>query len=56
MVSNVKAFSLGTYHGLPKTYLQAYLNEYCFRFSHRYIGNSLLEHLAMAIASSVRLN
>ena len=47
MISNAKAFILGTYHGLPKKYLQAYLDEYCFRFSRRDFGPRLLERLVL---------
>lgn len=55
MISNAKAFILGTYHGLPKKYLQTYLDEYCFRFSRRDFGPRLLERLALAVGASVRL-
>lgn len=56
VISNAKAFILGTYHGLPKKYLQAYLDEYCFRFSRRDFGPRLLERLALAVGTSVRLS
>ena len=56
IISNAKAFLLGTYHGLPKKYLQAYLNEYCFRFSRRNFGPLLLNRLALAVATSARLS
>ena len=56
VVSNAKAFILGTYHGLPKASLQSYLDEYCFRFSRRNFGSALLERLALAVASSVKLS
>ncbi len=56
MISNAKAFILGTYHGLPKADLQSYLDEYCFRFSRRSFGGLLWERLALAVATSVRLN
>ena len=56
VISNAKAFILGTYHGLPKKYLQAYLDEYCFRFSRRDFGPRLLERLALAVGASVRLS
>ncbi len=46
VISNAKAFILGTYHGLPKENLQSYLDEYCFRFSRRFFGHALLERLA----------
>jgi hypothetical protein len=39
LVSNAKAFIAGTYHGLDKKHLQAYLYEFCYRFNRRY-GNS----------------
>lgn len=55
VISNAKAFILGTYHGLPKKYLQTYLDEYCFRFSRRDFGPRLLERLALAVGASVRL-
>lgn len=55
-ISNAKAFILGTYHGLPKANLQSYLDEYCFRFCRRSFGCSLWERLALATATSVRLN
>ena len=56
VISNAKAFILGTYHGLSKKYLQAYLDECCFRFSRRDFGPRLLERLVLAVGSSVRLS
>lgn len=52
MISNAKAFVLGTYHGLPKDNLQSYLDEYCFRFSRRCFHGDLLNRLALAVAVS----
>lgn len=52
VISNAKAFILGTYHGLPKKNLQSYLDEYSFRFSRRYFGGALLDRLALAVALS----
>ena len=52
MISNAKAFILGTYHGLPKKNLQAYLNEFCYRFSRRKFGADLFDRLAVAIVAS----
>ena len=52
MISNAKAFILGTYHGLPKKNLQAYLNEFCYRFSRRKFGADLFERLAIAMSAS----
>jgi len=56
MVENVKAFLLGTYHGLPKDNLQSYLDELCFRFSRRSFGTALPDRLALVIAVSNKLS
>ena len=56
VISNAKAFILGTYHGLPKKYLHSYLDEYSFRFSRRDFGPALTERLVIAIATSVWLS
>ena len=56
VISNAKAFILGTYHGLPQKYLQSYLDEYIFRFCRRSFGGALIERLIIAIGSSVRLS
>ena len=56
VISNAKAFILGTYHGLPKKYFQSYLDEYSFRFSRRDFGPALTERLVIAIATSVWLS
>jgi transposase-like protein len=52
MVSNAKAYILGTYHGLPKQNLQAYLDEFCYRFSRRYCFGQLVDCLARTVATS----
>ena len=52
VISNAKAFILGTYHGLPKKNLQSYLDEYSFRFSRRDFGGALVERLSLSIAHS----
>ncbi len=52
VISNAKVFILGTYHGLPKKYLQSYVDEYSFRFSRRDFGAALLERLTLAISLS----
>lgn len=56
VISNAKAFILGTYHGLPKTCLQSYLDEYCFRFSRRDFASRLLDRLVLAVGTSLRLS
>jgi len=52
MVGNAKAFILGTYHGLPEKNLDAYLEEFCFRFSRRSFKESLFDRLAIALTAS----
>jgi transposase-like protein len=34
-IGNLKAFLLGTYHGVSSRYLQEYLNEFCYQFNRR---------------------
>lgn len=34
-IGNLKAFLLGTYHGVSSRYLQEYLNEFCYRSNRR---------------------
>lgn len=52
VVSNAKAFIMGTYHGLPKAHLQSYLDEFAFRFSRRAFGGLLTQRLIHAVACS----
>ncbi len=35
VIGNLKTCILGTYHGLGEKHLQAYLDEFCFRFNRR---------------------
>lgn len=56
ILGNAKAFILGTYHGLSKTNLQTYLDEFCFRFNRRFFAGLLWERLAIAVTASVRLS
>ena len=50
-ISNLKALLLGTYHGRC-TKLQAYLDEFCFRFNRRMTGDQLFLRLTRAVATS----
>ena len=45
MVSNAKAFIAGTYHGLDKKHLQAYLDEFCFRTNRRMFNGQVFNRL-----------
>jgi len=33
LISNAKAFLLGTFHGFGKKHLQSYLDEFCYRLT-----------------------
>ena len=50
-ISNLKAFLVGTYHGRI-TKLQAYLDEFCFRFNRRMTGDQIFLRLTRAIVTS----
>ena len=50
VISNVKDFIQGTYHGLLVKYLDSYLDEFCFRFSRRSFGADLFQRLSLAVA------
>jgi len=52
VVSNAKSFILGTYHGLDKKHLQAYLDEFAFRFSLRFWHDQLLNRILCSCANS----
>lgn len=51
LVSNAKAFLLGTFHGLKAQDLQLYLNEFCYRFNRRYMPHLMFDKL---IDSAIR--
>ncbi len=42
IISNAKAFIAGTYHGLNGIHLQAFLDEFCYRFNRRFWSDQLL--------------
>lgn len=48
IISNAKAYILGTYHGLPKKYLQRYLNEFCYRLDRRFCEQVIFYKLVNA--------
>ncbi len=49
LVSNAKAFILGTYHGVQKKHLQRYLNEFCYR---RFWSDQGFDRLLLACANA----
>jgi hypothetical protein len=49
MISNIKANIEGAYHGLEGTYLQRYLDEFCYRFNRRHSKKPVFDHLLKCI-------
>ena len=45
IISNVKAFINGTFHGLERDELQSYLDEFCYRFNRRHMPHLVFEKL-----------
>ena len=52
LISNAKAFILGTYHGLAERHLQAYFDEFCYRFNRRQSISQLFPRLLNACMSA----
>ena len=52
LISNAKAFILGTFHGIGNKHLQAYLDEFCYRFNRRNWEPQLFDRLVTACANS----
>jgi len=51
-ISNAKRTLLGIYHCIKWKYLQAYLDEFCYKLNRRYLGNRLFDRLCIALATS----
>lgn len=57
-IANLKRCLLGTYHGVSKTYLQEYLNEFSYRFNRRFwepqlpsrLLNLCIEHAPVSLS------
>jgi len=52
IVSNMKAFFAGTYHGLNSQHLQAFLAEFCFRFNRRFRQEQLFARTLCACVNA----
>ena len=52
IVSNAKAFILGTFHGLHNTHLQAYFDEFCYRVNRRWQPERLFSRSVLAAVSA----
>ena len=47
-ISNAKRQLLDIYHHVKPSYLQNYLNEFCYKFNRRYFGEALFDRLIIA--------
>lgn len=47
-ISNAKRILLGVFHMIKGKYLQAYLDEYCYKLNRRYFGKRLFDRLIIA--------
>jgi len=52
IISNAKAFIIGTFHGLGKKHIQSYLDEFCYRFNRRQHEAELFDRLLLACATA----
>jgi transposase-like protein len=52
IISNSKAYILGTYHGLPKKHLGKYLDEFCYRLNRRFCEHLIFGKLLNACVSA----
>lgn len=48
MISNTKRNLLGMHHNIKDTYLQNYLDEFCYKTNRRYFGENLFDRLMVA--------
>jgi len=53
-ISNAKRTLLGVYHKIKGKYLQAYLDEFCYKLNRRYFGERLFDRLTLAVAKIYR--
>lgn len=51
-ISNAKRNLLGVYHMIKGKYLQAYLDEFCYKLNRRYFGEKLFDRLVIATISN----
>jgi transposase-like protein len=52
VIANLKAFLNGTYHGVAKTHLQAFLDEFCYRFNRRFWPSQLFTRTLVACVAA----
>jgi len=55
IISNVKAFIEGTFHGLDSLHLQRYLNEFCYRLNRRWNKHDRVSRLVSACVGAGKI-
>ena len=50
-INNSKRQILNTFHNVKPEFLQKYLDEFCYKFNRRYLGEALFNHLLIACVS-----
>ena len=55
VISNAKAFIVGTFHGLGDRHIQQYLAEFCYRFNRRHREDEIFDRLLLACATAPQL-
>jgi hypothetical protein len=51
VISNFKSYVLGTYHGISRSYVQEYLDEFCYRLNRRFWENQIPNRLPKLCAN-----
>jgi len=51
-ISNAKRMLLDIHHVMKPEYLQAYLNEFCYKFNRRYFGEAIFDRMLLVCVSS----
>ena len=52
VISSLKAYINGTYHGVTKTHLQAFLDEFSYRFNRRFWPSQLFARTLVACSAA----
>ena len=52
VISNLKSFLNGTYHGVANIHLQSFLDEFCYRFNRRFWPSQLFARTLVACSSA----
>jgi len=50
-IANAKSLFQDMYHGIKEEFLQGYLDEFCYKFNRKYLGDILFDRLIIAAAA-----